>query len=164
MTDAPAIPTLRSPEQFRVDVAQRLLADLPPAELPLIHRFTPGLYSREIFMPKGTMIVSRVHKTEHPYAVLQGKALVWCPDAEDAEVLAAGHIGITMAGTRRVLYILEDCRWVTFHPTKETDLAKLQDELTETPDVSYLDSAAPEELERVRALLLEFGNRKEPIA
>ncbi len=30
---------------------------------------------------------------------------------------------------------------MTFHPTPETDLDKLQEQLTETPDVSYLDKA-----------------------
>jgi len=126
----------RSSEQFRVDCLQAALGKLPAVECPLLHRFTPGLYTREIFMPAGTMVVSRIHKTEHPYAVLAGRALVWTADAGVVEI-KAGHIGITTPGTRRVLLIAEDCRWVTFHPTSETDLAKLQDELTVTPDVTY---------------------------
>jgi quercetin dioxygenase-like cupin family protein len=127
--------------QHRVDLIQRFLADCPPAECPVTNRFTPGLYSREIFMPAGTAIVSRVHKTEHQFAVLAGEALVWT-EKGGVERLKAGHVGITKPGTRRVLYIPKDCRWVTFHPTNETDLQKLQDELTETPDVSHIDGDA----------------------
>ena len=124
----------------RVDVIQHGLGAFPRAECPVTHRFTPGLYAREIFMPRGVMVVSRIHKTEHPFAVLQGTALVWTEET-GVITLKAGHVGITKPGTRRVLYMPEDCRWVTFHPTTETDLDKLQEELTETPDVSYLDNA-----------------------
>lgn len=92
-------------------------------------------------MPAGTLVVSRQHKTEHPYVVLTGRVMVSVP-GEGVKVLEAGHVGITKPGTRRALYILEDCRWITFHPTKETDLAKLQDELTFTPDVSYIEGDA----------------------
>jgi len=84
-------------------------------ELPVINTFTPGLYSREIFMPKGTLLTSKVHKTEHPYVILSGKAKVYKADG-DFEELEAGFSGITQPNTRRVLYIEEDCKWVTFHP------------------------------------------------
>lgn len=130
-----------------MDAVQFHLAALPPAECPVQHRFTPGLYAREIFMPAGAMVVSRVHKTEHPYVVLSGRALVYVEGIGVAD-LRAGHVGITTPGTRRVLYMVEDTRWITFHPTPETDLEKLQEELTETPDVSYVgDSADAQEPE-----------------
>jgi len=129
---------LREPEAQRVDMIQHALGKLPAVECPLVHRFTPGLYTREIFMPAGTAIVSRIHKTEHPYVVLTGRALVWTAEA-GVVTLTAGAVGITKPGTRRVLYVTEDCRWLTFHPTTETDMDKLQAELTDTPDVSYFD-------------------------
>lgn len=138
-----AVPTLpaQSAAQQRVDVIQHQLGQFPRVDCPVKHRFTPGLYTREIFMPKGTAIVSRVHKTEHPFAVLSGCALVWT-ESEGVVRLEAGHVGVTRPGTRRVLYIAEDCRWATFHPTTTTDLDKLQDELTVTPDVSYVAELA----------------------
>ena len=144
--------------QQKVDVLQFSLGQLPQVECPLVHRFTPGLYTREIFMPKGTLIISRVHKTEHPFAVLAGRATVW---AEDGGVVTveAGHLGITQPGTRRMLYILEDCRWATFHPTTETDLAKLQDELTSTPDVGHLEGWG-----EAQALLRRLGVAERPEA
>lgn len=85
-----------------------------PIELPLVHRFTPGLYTREIFMPAGTLLTSRIHKTEHPFVVLTGKVSVYIP-GEGVEHIEAPHVGVTQPGTRRVLYIHEDCRWLTFH-------------------------------------------------
>jgi hypothetical protein len=126
----------------RVDWLQHSLGKLPPVELPLQHTFTPGLYTRTLTMPKGTVVVSRVHKTEHPFVVSQGRAAVWSQE-HGVQEIKAPFVGVTKPGTRRVLFIHEDCIWSTFHPTPETDLDKLQAELTETPDVNYID-AMPE--------------------
>jgi len=83
-------------------------------DMPVTHHFTPGLYTREIFMPKGTLCTSKIHKTEHPYSVLSGKCQVFTVGG-GVEEIEAGHFGITQPGTRRVLYIEEDCTWVTHH-------------------------------------------------
>ena len=83
-------------------------------EGPLTHRFTDGMYIREIIMPAGSMWTSKIHKTEHPYVVSYGKAAVSIDGQEWYEIIAP-YTGITKPGTRRVLYILEDCVWTTFH-------------------------------------------------
>jgi hypothetical protein len=85
----------------------------------LIHYFTPGLYTREIYMVAGSLIISKIHKTEHPFVISAGKAYVKKNDG-DWELLEAPYTGITYPGTRRVLYIEEDCVWTTFHPTDIT--------------------------------------------
>lgn len=90
-----------------------------------VHRFTPGLYVREIFMPKGVYVIGKQHKTEHPYVVSKGRAAVWTEEQGVVEIKAP-FCGITKPGTRRILYILEDCVWTTFHPTTETDLEKIE--------------------------------------
>ena len=83
-------------------------------EGPLVHRFTEGMYIREIFMPAETLWTSKIHKVEHPYVVSYGKAAVSI-DAQEWYEITAPYTGITQPGTRRVLYILEDCIWTTFH-------------------------------------------------
>ena len=65
-------------------------------------------------MPAGSLWTSKIHKTEHPYVVSYGKAAVSI-DAEEWYEINAPYTGITKPGTRRVLYILEDCIWTTFH-------------------------------------------------
>lgn len=141
----------------RIDAMQFAFTGVPQVDCPLTHRFTPGLYAREIFMPAGTLVVSRQHKTEHPYVVLSGEVMVFVPGV-GVQTLRAGHVGITKAGTRRALYITEDCRWVTFHPTTETDLDRLQDELTHTPDVGYIseDEEAKAMIEQMNAARMEL--------
>jgi len=89
-------------------------ASRPQVDLPLVHRFTPGMYIREIFMPAGTLVTSAFHKTQHPYVISKGSVLVWIP-GETPVRLKAPHTGITDAGTQRLLYIEEDTQWTTFH-------------------------------------------------
>jgi hypothetical protein len=84
-------------------------------DCPLVHRFTDGMYIRQIFMPKGTLITSKIHKTQHPYTVSLGAVAVSI-DGGDWERIVAPYTGITNPGTRRILYILEDCIWTTYHP------------------------------------------------
>lgn len=89
-------------------------------EFEVKHSFTPGMYIREIFMPKGSLLTSKIHNTEHPFVVLSGSARVYL-DGIGVETLRGGHSGVTKAGTRRALYIEEDCRWVTFHPLDDCE-------------------------------------------
>lgn len=83
-------------------------------DAPLVHKFTDGMYIREIFMPAGSLWTSKIHKTEHPYVVSYGKVAVSI-DADEWYEITAPYTGITTPGTRRVLFILEDCIWTTFH-------------------------------------------------
>jgi hypothetical protein len=119
-------------------------------EGPLVHKFTEGMYIREIFMPAGSLWTSKIHKTEHPYVVSHGKAAVSI-DAQEWYEITAPYTGITKPGTRRVLYILEDCIWTTFHriddmkseyndlndDEKENIVKKIEEKILE-PHVNYL--------------------------
>lgn len=81
---------------------------------PLVHIFTPGMYVRQIFMPKGSLITSKIHKTEHPFIVSMGAVEVSI-DGGSAQLIKAPYTGVTQPGTRRILLIQEDCVWTTFH-------------------------------------------------
>ncbi len=117
-----------------VDKLHRAMRLMPPVDLPVTHRFTPGLYIREIFMPKGSLVISKIHKTEHPYVVSKGSANVWTE--EGVQRISAPFTGITKPGTRRVLLITEDCIWTTFHPTVETDVDAIERAIIEPREVS----------------------------
>lgn len=131
--------TLTTSYHEKVDRLQVALAKFPQVDMPLTHRFTPGLYVREIFMPKGALVISKIHKTEHPYAVLKGHAAV-LTDTGQVEQIKAPFIGITKAGMRRVLFVHEDCVWATFHPTELTDLAEIEDRIIEKRDLSHVEA------------------------
>lgn len=146
--DTIARTAMTTPAQRQVDQMQSALAKLPQVEMPLTHRFTPGLYVRQIFMPKGTLVISKIHKTEHPFVCLNGHAAVWI-EGVGIEQVRAGHIGITKPGTRRILWMHEDTVWVTFHPTDKTDLKEIEDDVIYDPKkdtINDLDAAAMKEL------------------
>jgi hypothetical protein len=99
----------------RIDELEAAILSLPQLNCPLIHRFTKGMYIREIFMEAGSLITSKIHNTNHPFVISKGVVNVSIDNGDWIE-LSAPHTGITLQGTRRVLYIVFDCVWVTFHP------------------------------------------------
>lgn len=120
-----------------IDSVEQYIAEtLEPVEMPLKHIFTDGLYTRHIFMPKGTVLTSKIHKKQHPFVILSGKIAVYTEDQGEI-VYNAPHFGVTEPGTRRVLYAIEDTIWVTFHVSQNTDLAALEEELIE-PHTEHL--------------------------
>jgi len=121
---------------------------------PLKHTFADGIYVREIFIPKGTLIVSKIHKASHPYFVLSGDLSVL---TEEGEVrIVAPYSGITPAGTKRVLYIHEDTTWITIHlnltntknleELEEDIIAKSFDELPEGKREDVLELTSEDKL------------------
>lgn len=94
------------------------------------HCFTPGLYTRTIFMPTDSLVVSKIHKTEHQYFVLAGKALVFTEEEGWVEITAP-YRGVTKPGTRRVLIIVEDMLWGTSHPTDKKTVEEVEDDIIE---------------------------------
>jgi quercetin dioxygenase-like cupin family protein len=94
---------------------------------PLKHTFVPGMYIREITMPAGALLTSKIHKMEHPYFILRGDVSVL---TEKGVVrLKTGFSGITPAGTKRLLYCHEETVWVTVHRTDSTDLKLIEEEV-----------------------------------
>jgi len=111
---------------------EAFIAKLPNAKFgddtcPLKHSFGDDIYIREIFMPKGMLITSKLHKTDHPFFVLRGELSVLT--GAGLFKVKAPFFGMTKAGTKRILYIHEDTHWITVHATKETDLKKIESQL-----------------------------------
>ena len=118
------------------DGVEAALAKEVQLNLPVTHRFTPGLYIREIFMPASvppieTVVTSRIHLTEHPFTVSKGKLKVW-QEETGWVYIEAPYTGITKAGTRRLLIIAEDTIWTTYHlnPDDGRDPDKILDRIT----------------------------------
>lgn len=82
--------------------------------LDITHRFTEGMYIREMFAPKGSVIVSKMHKTNHPFTISKGVIEVSIDGIEWIR-LESPFTGITYKGIRRVGRVLEDTVWTTYH-------------------------------------------------
>jgi len=115
----------------KMDIFESEVAKLPQVNLPLVHRFTDGMYIREIHMPAGSVVTSRTHKTQHPFVVAQGMVDVIDEEGKIERIMAP-YMGITQAGTRRVLKVLRDTVWITFHATDKKDPVAIADEITES--------------------------------
>jgi len=110
---------------------EEALGKLPEAKVgdawPLKHKFVDGMYIREITMPKGLLVTSKIHKFCHPYFILKGDVSVL---TEEGSVrIKAPYYGITPAGTKRLIYNHEETVWVTVHRTEETDKESAEEEL-----------------------------------
>lgn len=103
----------------------------PCVAFPLVHRFTPGLYIREIHIPAGHILTSREHLLEHPFTISKGRISVRS-ETEGLVTYEAPHTGITKPGTRRVLIAHTDTIWTTYHlnPDDETDPDKIVGKIT----------------------------------
>lgn len=111
----------------KIEQAEKALLEFPQLDCPLTHKFAPGVYLREIFMPAGTIVIGHEHKTAHFNVVLAGRARVMMDGV--VEEIVAPCTFVSQPGVRKVLYILEDMRWATVHPTKETRIDKLERKL-----------------------------------
>ena len=88
----------------------------PEAEqvMPPVHHVWGGLFARELFMPAGAVIVSKIHKVDHMTFVLEGEAEV-IDEFGSAEIVSAPAFIKTPAGMKRILRIKTDSRWMTVH-------------------------------------------------
>lgn len=116
-------------------------------DCPVTHRFAPGVYLREISMPADTVVIGKVHKTEHFNILLKGACLIVHADGLRDE-LRAPCTFVSKPNVQKVLYITEDMIWQTVHVTDETDLKKLEVILI-SPEHPELSDAARTECARI---------------
>lgn len=126
-------------------VEAAMLASFPPVVCRVDNIFTPGLYTRIVHMPAGSAITSKIHKTQHPFTVLKGRCMVSnVLKPEEVTEIVAPYFGVTEPGTRRLLLILEDTVWATFHPTAKTTVEEVEAEIIqahENPLLNRLEAA-----------------------
>jgi hypothetical protein len=118
-------------------------------ECPVKHGFANGVYLREIFMPAGTYVIGKEHKTEHFNIILKGQAYVLMND--DVQLITAPCTFVSEAGTRKVLVVLEDMIWQTTHvnPDNTTDIEELEDKLASKEPVDLSLLLPPEDIVKI---------------
>jgi len=98
-----------------------------------------------MFIPKGSVIVGKIHKHAHLNVILSG--LIKVATEFGYHIYEAPKVWVSEPGTKRAVYALEDTRWLTVHPNfaNTEDLEELE---------SYVIADDYEELDK---LLLEQG-------
>lgn len=123
---------------------------IPDPECPLTHTFAPGSYARTIYVPKDTLIVTKIHKYAHLTILMQGSVLV--ATEEGPVTYDAPRIMTTKAGTKRAIYTKTDVIWTTVHVTEKTDLDEIEDELIAKSYAEFDASQEPEVKELLAVL------------
>jgi hypothetical protein len=138
-------------EQMRESIfkleATMLAMDEHKVELKTTHHFAPGVYMRELFIPKGTTLTGAIHKTEHMNILSQGEITVWTEDG--MKRLKASTVIKSQPGIKRVGFAHEDSVWITVHlnPTDERDVLKLEDMLVTNSYEEFLAFTETKQIE-----------------
>lgn len=99
---------------------QNHIQQLPQFEPEIKHIFADGLYAREMFMPRTCIVVGKIHLLEHLCIISQG--VVKVVTESDSKIIYAPYAFVSLKGTKRALYAIQDTVWTTIHATDETDI------------------------------------------
>jgi quercetin dioxygenase-like cupin family protein len=127
----------RPPSHEQLTEFERLIKqDLGEVELPVTHHFSEGVYARELFIPKGTVLTGKIHKFTNLNILIEGELSV----STDTGIkrVKAPFLVVSPPGTKRVAYAHEDSRWLTVHGTTETDLDVIEQAFVAQDEQEYL--------------------------
>jgi hypothetical protein len=92
---------------------------------PLKQNLEGGFYTREVFMPKGSVVVSMIHKQDHPSFVLKG-LVSYLDDKGVVRTVKGPHKIFTKIGTQRVIFVHEDTTWCGVYKTNAKTFEKAE--------------------------------------
>lgn len=104
----------------------QVLPDDVKIDPPIKHHFSPNLYTREMRLNAGDMIIGKTHRHAHFCRVVQGRALVYSEHGW-AQIEAPFYFQAP-AGIKRLFIALEDFVFQTEHETSLTDLEEIERE------------------------------------
>lgn len=102
------------------------LGELAPQDMKLIHHFTKGVYARELHIPKGSILVGKIHRYECINIMLSGDITVYSEDGNKR--INKPFISVSPPGTQRAGIVHEDTVWICIHGTNSTDLDIIEEE------------------------------------
>lgn len=128
--------SITSDNQF--ERIKSIMASLP--QLPAFktdHFFAGGMYCRRIEIPAGSIILSKVHKTEHHFIGCAGELVV--AGQGETYTLSPGDVVVSKVGTRRVVFAKTDVVCMTVHRTDMTSTDGLEQELMQFDEDALYD-------------------------
>jgi hypothetical protein len=94
---------------------------------PVKHTFAGGCYIREIYNPANELIITKIHKKEHPFFLMKGEMSILTENG--IEHIKAPYQGVTKIGTKRAIYTHEECIFITVHATDNTEIEEIEEEV-----------------------------------
>jgi hypothetical protein len=101
------------------------IAKCEQLEVETKHHFAHGTYTREVFLPAGTVLTGKVHRHSCINIISKGKILVVTDEGE--YVIEAPHTFVSGANVKKAGAVLEDTIWLNVHPwNNEDDLEQIE--------------------------------------
>ena len=113
-------------EQAIVDMGDRTGEVMHDAN-PVKHTFAGGCYIREIYNPANQLLVTKIHKKEHPFFLMKGEMSILTE--EGIQNIKAPYQGVTKPGIKRAIYTHEECVFITVHATDNTIIEDVEEEV-----------------------------------
>lgn len=107
----------------RIDEVVGVMLEGTQAPCPVRHIFYPGMYIRELTIPKGALAIGYTHKTWHFNVLLKGSVRVV---RNDEYVDLVAPMQFYSPPGRNVGYVLEEMVWLNIYPTEERDVETLE--------------------------------------
>ncbi len=91
------------------------------------HHFGTGVYGRELFIPAGHVIVSKIHRGKTLNVIAKGCISVIDPE-KGFNTYEAPHVFVSSPMTKRIVIAHEDTLWITSHanPDNVEDLTEVE--------------------------------------
>jgi len=152
-----------------IDLLEKKMLEFDQVDCPVIHRFGPGIYIREVTIPAGSIAIGHYQKCGHVNVFLKGKITMLNDDGStidlEAPMIFNGKPG------RKCGYIHEDVVWLNIYSTDETDVEILENTYLDKSQ-SWKDAYELKNNESIKRLvdvndyqklLDEFGFTKEQV-
>jgi hypothetical protein len=139
--------TSLSNEDLREFIA-KLEAEMMKGEqldVPINHYFSKDVYAREMVVPKGAIIVGKIHKHQNLNIMSSGEASILSIDG--VMRVKAPFTFVASPGAKRVFYMHEDTTWTVIHGTAETDVDKIEEEFIAKSYDEVIEERVTEKLE-----------------
>jgi hypothetical protein len=120
----------RSPQAIRARIwalKDSLLAAPEHAEMPVNHTLIDGVYTRSLFIAKGTLLVGKIHLKECVNIVAKGDISILTEGGSGR--FQAGHVAVSAPGIQKLGYAHEDTVFINVFRTDETDIDKIEAEI-----------------------------------
>ena len=108
-------------------IGEVLLKEVGACDLPVTHEFADGLYIRKMLIPKGTLIVGKVHKRECVNVVERGDIAVLTESG--AMRVRAGFTSVTPPGIQKLGFANEETVFINIFRADKKEIDALEAEL-----------------------------------
>jgi len=136
--DVVLTPQLLQERRDRILELEEVMKQLPTSynmqefnEGKVKHHFGSGVYGRELFIPAGNIIVSKIHRGKTFNIIAKGKISVIDPE-RGLNTYEALTTFVSSPMTKRIVIAHEDTVWITSHENENNseDLEEIEDKIT----------------------------------